>query len=128
LRGVAAKFNLDYQFARGREGLTYLPDSDKAKLRRQGEEDAPRINITKAITKGLRIKKGSDDTEEESLAKKQNRSRLLTLRAVQDLFDATPRDAEHRQRLETLAEVMRLSYSAAIVESNKRRREAREAA
>lgn len=109
LRQVAAYLNQDYQFVRGRTALTTLDEKDKRRL------ESGSLGVTAAIQKALASKKGE---EVEAADKKVNRARVLTLRAVQALFDATEPDQE--ERLRTLAEVMQITLKQAKAESKVR--------
>lgn len=85
LKEIAAELGFPgtngYQFVRGREALTYLPEKDQAKLQAES-----RTNVTKAIEKGLALKNGK--SADGSLPdKKESRPKSLTLKQVHALFD-----------------------------------------
>lgn len=113
LREIAEKLGEDYQFIRNREALTYLSDGDKKRLA-EG-----RLGLVRAFEIGLASKKGK--AVEDAPDKKENRSRVMTLKEVQELFDSTKRDQV--ERLTVLAEVMRMSLSEALAASDKREEE-----
>ena len=126
LKEIAARFGFDYQFVRGRHALpAYLSETDQRRVANGG-----RVNITNAIRKALAIKLGRGD-ESEIRDKKANRQRALNLRECQQLFDSTLQkdfDAvEKKGYLQALANVMRVSYTVAKSQSNKRLDEAEKA-
>ncbi|RDJ35018.1 MAG: hypothetical protein DWQ19_09290 [Crenarchaeota archaeon] len=118
LKEIAAHLGVDYQFARGRHALVYLPDRDKNRIACGG-----RVNITNAIRKALAIKMGKAD-DSEIPNKKANRQRVLTLRECQQLFDDTRNkqmdENEKKGFLRALATVMNTTYSVATKDSDKR--------
>jgi len=115
LKEIAAKLNLDYQFVRGREALTFLPQSDINRLQ------SGKLGVTKAIDKGLDIKMGKE-VDAIVADKKSDRRRVLPLSKVESLFD------ENRNRdknyLAALCDVMQVAYDVAINESDKRAEQA----
>ena len=120
IREVAAHLNQDYQFVRGRLGLSYLDEKEKDAV-----EDG-RLGVTKAIEKGLKVKSGRSNGDEEIDPKADSRRRVATLKAVEAEFDATPRN--HRGYLKALAWVMGIDLDTALDESEVRIAEAMEKA
>lgn len=116
LRDIAKRLNQDYQFVRGREALSYLPEKDK----RAVEEG--RLGVTRAIQKGLKIRQGKTNEDAVVEPKKTDRRRVATLKQVEAEFDATPRS--HTNYLAALAWVMGIDITKAIKESDKRIAEA----
>lgn len=110
LREVANFLKMDYQYARGREALTYLDDSDKRRLQ------TGRLGLTVAINKGLTIKSGKEAAEVAD--KKNHRQRVMTLAEIQTAFDNN-RKAPGAW-LEALAYVMHLSLDDAEAQSDQR--------
>ena len=114
LKEVAASLHLDYQFVRGREALTYLPEADQRKLEVSGHQ----VNITKAIQKGLGLKRGKKT--ENLVDKKTIRQRTLNMAETQALFDKNRGACDSSAYLQALADVMQCSLSDAIAASDKR--------
>lgn len=120
LKEIAAKLHLDYQFVRGREALVFLPENEQSRV------DSGKTSVTKAIEKGLRIKQGkkNDEIIED---KKKVRSRTLSIKEVQKLFDEKRLSnhldwdsPEKEAYLKALAEVMQITYATAVKESKAR--------
>lgn len=113
---VAEKFHMEYQYARGRQALAaYLPEADKNKLR-EGT-----LGVTKAVEKALSIKTGREDANANTsvpTVSLPSRTRVMTRKEIQALFDATPR--KNKERLAALAEVMRQPMEEALLESDMR--------
>jgi len=118
IRQVAEHLNQDYQFVRGRLGLTYLEEKEQ-----QAVEDG-RLGVTKAIEKGLKVKSGKSNGDEEIDPKADERRRVATLKAVEAEFDVTPRN--RKGYLQGLAWVMGIDYDTALEESEVRIAEAME--
>jgi hypothetical protein len=118
LREIAAKFNLDYQFVRGREALAHLPEADQRRLM-----GGKRVNITNAIRKALKVKRGGK-VEGAVVDKSSTRKHVLKLSEVQQLFDFTRKGHLNAQEktgyLHALATVMRMSIADAMAESDAR--------
>lgn len=116
LKEIAEKLHLDYQFVRGREALVFLPENE------QNRVDSGKTSVTKAIEKGLRIKQGKKD-EGKIEDKKKVRSRTLSLKEVQKLFDEKRLESDSVEKesyLKALAEVMQITYAVAVKESKAR--------
>ena len=118
IKEVAAHLNQDYQYVRGRLGLTYLTPAEQ-----QAVEDG-RLGVTKAVEKGLAVKSGKANSDEQIDPKADSRRRVATLKAVEAEFDATPRN--RKGYLAGLAWVMGLDLETALDESELRIAEAME--
>jgi len=118
LKEIAVKFKLEYQFVRGREALIYLPESDQRRLM-----NGKTVNITKAIAKGLKLKRGNK-VDAAVVDKATTRQRVASLKEVQQLFDFTRKahlDSHYKDGyLRALANVMRISLEEAQLESEQR--------
>lgn len=140
LQEIATKFRKDYNWVRGRAALPYL--SEKDKLQMMAEFKAGKRNITRYITKALELAKKAKqegkglseltensgenpvDVSENSgtiVVVAEKRRRVLTLKQVVNLFDATP--TSNVERLKALAEVMGLDYDNALAERLVREKE-----
>lgn len=131
LKEIAEKLHLDYQFVRGREALTHLPENEQRRL------ESGKANVTKAIAKGLSLKRGKkDDRPVED--KKEHRQRTLTVKQVQALVDVEAgRVIDDADLLEAarrggyiaaLAAVLQQDVATVLAESAARREEAEELA
>lgn len=118
IKDIAERFHLDYQFVRGRLGLSYLSETEQ-----QAVEEG-RLGLTKAIDKGLEVKGGKSEKAEtkEIEPKKAVRRKTRTLKEVEVQFDAVPRN--NQLVLEILAWVMNLELTEALQESDSRLAEA----
>jgi hypothetical protein len=114
LKEIAERLNMDYQFVRSREALTYLTESEQRGV------EVGRLNVTSASEKGLRIKQGKDAQPLDE--RKKNRQRALSLTEVQSLFDDSRK--KPKAYLEALADVMQEDYETAVRRSDKRIKEA----
>lgn len=100
-----------YQFIRGREALNYLSDKDKDRLCRGT------LGVTKAVQMGFDLKKGK--SVESPKDSDGSRRRSMNLTEIRALFDAT--DPKNTERLQTLAEVMKMTLAEAKEESKERK-------
>ena len=115
MRQVAEHLHQDYQFVRGRLGLTYLDEKEQQAVQ------TGRLGVTKAIQKGLARKAGSQDNQPVD-PKAETRRRVKTLKEVEAEFDGTARN--ERNYLKALAWVMGLDLEVALEESEARLGEA----
>lgn len=128
LVNIADKLGLPYQFVRTREALTYLSDAEKYRLEMADRDsNAPRVNLTAAIYKGLAIKGGKAADAEAIKDRKDNRQRVMTLAEVQKLFDSVINGTEPNNDAEkagaylrALAAVMKIRFEDARQESHAR--------
>ncbi len=104
---VAKHFHVEYQHARGRAALATKLAPDRLALYEQGK-----LNLTDAIREAL------GEPSHRSKSPKEGRRNPLTMKQLEALFDATPRTSQ--VRLETLAEVMKISLDLAMAESDDR--------
>jgi len=109
LKEIALKLNLDYQFVRGREALTFLSDSEQQKL---DSGKTCGIGLTKAIVKGLALKRGR--ASDADVSSKPHRQRTLNLAETQALFDKSYESSANASYLQALADVMQVSLDEAI--------------
>ena len=119
---ISKLLNLEYQYVRTREALTYLSESDQRRV------ETGKLGIVAASTKGFAIKNG-EDADDDLPDKKKKRDRSMNLAEVQKLFDSsrnrfsiddTAKVAYAHAYLEALAAVMMISLDAAIKQSDKR--------
>ncbi len=107
LTEVAKHFHVQYNIVRGRTALATTLPADRLSLYQEGK-----LGLTDAIKEAL------GEPSHKSKPPKDGRSNPLTMRQIQTLFDAT--DRSKTERLETLAEVMKLDLPTAIAESDAR--------
>jgi len=112
LAQVARHYDMPYQDAMRRVALVYLPDKDKKRL------IDGKVGLTKAIEKGMAIKRG-DDPDAPIRPKKTNRRRVKTLTQVEALFDENLGKGRKMYR-QALADVMGITLEQASDEAFKR--------
>jgi hypothetical protein len=104
---VAKHFHVEYHTARGRAALATKLPPDRMKLYLDGK-----LNLSDAIREAL------GEPSHRSKPPREGRRNPLTMKQLEALFDTTPRDM--KQRLETLAEVMKVDMATALAESDAR--------
>jgi len=114
LTKVAEHFHVPYYLVRGRVALATKLPAERLRLYEEGK-----LNLTDAIREAL----GEQDATRSHGRK--SRQVLLTVREIRAAFDSTPRS--NVERLNALAEVMRLTVVQAVHESDERMKRAEEA-
>lgn len=119
LKEIALMVGREYQWVRSRALLVHLSDRQKRQV--EANWKAGKRDITAYCKKAAANKAGraaGEDEEGEVTVTPETRRRVLSLKAVVGLFDATP--LENTERLGALAEVMGATLATALAERQNR--------